>query len=220
MARSTSILSLGTRKDATTWEKGCKGLGFDVGAVIKKSYPTMDELKALVKTKPHWLFLAGHFGSLELLNDKEDVFVEFAADQVELHVKKEKETIKQSSGDFGLNANCEVVIWGGCDVCTNRNTVEILRKLFGEHVLLGFKGLTGWRMSDAILGGDFIKSDHFFDRVQGHEDDPVAIRDAWMKTAQKGYAGGDLEDRFRAVDRNGQEWVLRKKKIVKGRKFK
>lgn len=220
MAKSTAILSLGTRKDATTWEKGCKGLGFDVAAVIKKPYPTIDELKTLVKTKPHWLFLAGHFGSLQLLNENEDVFVKFASDQVELHVKSDDVTIKQSGSDFGLNANCELVVWGGCDVCTNRNTVEILRKLFGEHVLLGFRGLTGWRMVDAILGGDFIKSDHFFDRIKGHEDDPVAIRDAWMKTAQQGYGGGKLEDRFRAVDRNGQEWVLRKKKIVKGRKFK
>lgn len=219
MAKSTAILSLGTRKDATTWEKGCQGLGFDLAAVIKKPYPTIDELKTLFKTKPHWLFLAGHFGSMQLLNEKEDVWVKFATDKVELQVKKEKATIEKSGGDFGLSANCELVMWGGCDVCTNRNTVKILRTLFGEHVLLGFRDTSGWKMVDAMLGGGFIKSDHFFDRVKGHEDDPIAIRDAWMKTAQKGYGGGDLEDRFRAVDRNGQEWELRKKKIVKGRKF-
>lgn len=220
MPKSTTILSLGTRKDATTWEKGCQNLGFTVDAVIKKSYPTLDELKTVVKTKPHWIFLAGHFGGLQLLNEKEDVFVEFAKDKVTLHVKKEKEQIDASSNDFGWNTASEVVVWGGCDVCSGKNTVETLRLLFGEHVLLGFQGLSGWRMVDAMLGGDFIKKDHFFDRVAGHEDDPEAIRDAWMKTAKLGWGGDTLESRWRAVDRNGQEWRLKDKKIIKGRKFK
>lgn len=219
MPKSTTIVSLGTRKDATTWEKGCAALGFDLAAAIKKPYPTLQELQTVVKTKPHWLFLAGHFGSMQLLNEKEDVFIEFHRDKVALHVKKEKAVVKASGGDFGWNANCELVLWGGCDVCTGRNSIEVLRALFGAHVLLGFSGLTGWKMVDALLGGGFIKKNHFFDRVKGKEDKPAAIRDAWLRTALKGYGGGDLESRFRAVDPDGQEWLIRKKKIVKGRKF-
>jgi hypothetical protein len=212
-------LSLGTRKDATTWENVCRDLGFDLAGAVKKPYPTLDELKTLFRTKPHWLFIAGHFGDMKLLNEKEDVWVDFDTDKVTLSVKRDTAQLDKTSGSFAWHSNCEVVLWGGCDVCTSKDTMGVLRKLFGEHVLLGFRGLTGWKMVDAMLGGGFIKRDHFFDRVRGHEDDPVAIRDAWMKTAQHGYGGGDLESRFRAVDRNGQEWLLKEKKIVRGRKI-
>ena len=73
MARTTAILSLGTRKDATTWENGCRGLGFDLGRVIKKGQPTIEELREFFSTPAQWLFLAGHFGSLTLLNEPEEM---------------------------------------------------------------------------------------------------------------------------------------------------
>ena len=40
-----------------------------------------------------------------------------------------------------------------------------------------------------------------------------------MNTARVGYAGGDLEDRFAAVDDAGQRWVLRDKKVAKDAKL-
>jgi hypothetical protein len=67
-----------------------------------------------------------------------------------------------------------------------------------------------------MLGGGFI-TNHFFKRVEGHITDPVAIRNAWMETALRGYGGGSQEGIFRAVDPDGQEWKLLNRKIVKGR---
>ena len=219
MPKKTGILSLGTRKDATTWENGCKGLGFDAPLPIKKPSPSMDELKAFFSSDSDWLFIAGHFGGDMLFNEKDSVSATFSADSVELKVGGEKATVKKGTAEFQLDKNCKVVLWGGCSVCSATDLIRDLQKLFGAHVLLGFKGSTGWKMVDAMLGGGFIKTGHFFERVKGHDDEPAKIRDAWMQTALKGYGGDDFEDRFRAIDPDGQEWEISKKKIKRGRKI-
>ena len=219
MARKTSVLALGTRKDAATWEKQCRALGFDVGRVVRKSDPTQDELREYFEVPAHWLYLGGHFGSLQLLNEAEDTWVLFGRDGVTVQAEKTKVELTKPAKAFRLDANCEVVLWGGCSVCENRRTIETLRALFGPHVLLGFAGLTGWKMVDAMLGAGFIKSGHFFDNVAKHVDDADAIVQAWMRAAKKGYGGGNMEDRFRCIDRDGREWKLDKGRIRTGRKF-
>lgn len=220
MALSTAIISLGTRKDATTWENGCKKLSISASLPIKKPKPTLDELKAVFKLKPNWLYFGGHFGGLELSNDADDVTIDFSAKSVAIEVDKETAELKKGSADFGFDASCQVVLWGGCSVCEGEDTIRAMRALFGEHVLLGFAGLTGWKIVDAMLGAGFIKEpNHFFARVAGKETDPVAVRDAWMNAAKSGYGGDENEDKFRAIDPNGQEWKLSKGKIVRGRKI-
>ncbi len=95
-----------------------------------------------------------------------------------------------------------------------------MRTLFGPHVLLGFNGLTGWKMVDAMLGGGFIGAGrHFFDRVVGKDSDAAGVRDAWMETAKFGYGGSDNESKFRAIDPDGREWKLQKGEIRPGRRF-
>jgi hypothetical protein len=42
---------------------------------------------------------------------------------------------------------------------------------------------------------------------------------AWMDTTKLGYAGGTLENRFAAVEENGQRWVLRDKAVAKDAKL-
>jgi hypothetical protein len=220
MAKNTAILSLGIRKDATTWEKGCKDLGFGTPSPIKKPSPTLDELKAWFKSKPHWIYFGGHFGDLTLSNEDSTVEIEFG--EAAVKVKKDGATteLKKGSADFTVDANCEVVLWGGCSVCSGETAIRTMRSLLGNHVLLGFAGLTGWKMVDAMLGGDFIKGEnHFFARVKGKESDAVAVRDAWMETAKFGYGKSENESKFRAVDPDGQEWKLQKGEIVRGRKI-
>ncbi len=219
MTRKTSILAFGTRADAGTWEKQCRALGFDAGRVIRKSYPALDELRELFSVPAEWLYFGGHFGSLTLLNDKEDSWVEFGRSGVTVRAGSDTVTLDKKSNAFRLHEGCEVVLWGGCSVCGDRATIETLRALFGPHVLLGFAGMTGWKMVDAMLGAGFIKTGHFFDNVTEHLDDPKAIAQAWMKAARKGYGGGDMEDRFRCIDRAGREWKLEKGRIKAGRKF-
>lgn len=221
MPRKSAILSLGTRGDASTWEKGCKALGFSVPTPIKKPSPTMKELKSFFKSQPHWIFFGGHFSGMELYNEKDSVSIAFREKSVKLRVDKTTAILKSRKAGFDLEKKCEVVLWGGCSVCSGEATIRTMRQLFGPHLLLGFAGLTGWKIVNAMLGGGFIKSpDHFFDRVKGHEDDPVAIRDAWMETAKYyyDYTNGKV-NRFRAVDPDGQEWKLEKGVIKRGRKI-
>jgi hypothetical protein len=50
------------------------------------------------------------------------------------------------------------------------------------------------------------------------QNDRYAARNAWLETAAWGYGGGDYGGIFRAVDQDGQEWLLSGKNIVKGPK--
>ena len=84
MSEKTGILSLGTRADATTWEKGCKALGFDAPLPIKKPSPTMDDLKRFFGSSFEWVFFAGHFSGGRLYNESGQVGVRFGADAVTL----------------------------------------------------------------------------------------------------------------------------------------
>ena len=104
-------------------------------------------------------------------------------------------------------------------MASSTETIGNMRKLFGPHVLLGFSGSTGASMVNAMLGGGFIKRDHFFANLKGDTQKLDAVVQAWMKAASWGYGGGAIEGLFRAVDMAGQEWKLAGKKIVAGRKF-
>lgn len=220
MSRQAAVLSLGTRKDATTWEKGCRSLGFGVPGPIKKGSPSLDELRAFFRAKPSWLYLGGHFSSSELYNEDRSVGVEFRETSVRLVAGAQSVELKKGTADFCLDANCDVVLWGGCSVCSSESTIRTMRLLFGQHLLLGFAGLTGWRMVDAMLGGGFIKADaSFFGRLRERDISADVVRDAWMTTARFGYGGGGNESKFRAIDPNGQEWRLQDGKIVRGRKI-
>ncbi|MEZ4553150.1 MAG: hypothetical protein AB7L91_08695 [Dehalococcoidia bacterium] len=216
MTDKTGILSLGTRPDSTTWEKGCKGLGFDAPLPIKKPSPTMDELKQFFASSFDWVFFAGHFAGDRLYNQSKDVGVRFAADSVTLEVGSDKVTVKRDSSEFGLRPR--LVVWGGCSTLGLNSRVTYLHSLFGDHTMLGFRGLTGYRVVNAMLGAEFMANrQHFFTRVEASSSSDV-LTDAWMQTAKLGYAGGTLENRFAAVDSTGQRWILRDSQVVKDSK--
>lgn len=210
MTDKTGILCLGTRPDASTWEKGCKALGFDAPLPIKKSSPTMDELKGFWAGSFDWLFLAGHFAGRRLYNESGAVGVRFAADSVTLEVDNETTTVAKK--DFRMRPR--LILWGGCSTLGSNDLVRDLNSLFGSHTMIGFRGLTGWRVVDAALGAGFMAGKrHFYTRVAGDSTSAV-LADAWMQTGALGWGGGDLENRFAAVDTSGQRWVLRDKKVV------
>jgi len=215
----TGILSLGTRRDASTWEEGCGALGIKARLPIKSANPSVADLKTFFAGKGGWFFFGGHFGGRTLSNERGDVEVRFDAKEVRITAAGTKLVLSKATHEFSLHEECAVVLWGGCSVCGDPDTVETLRTLFGPHLLLGFAGLTGWRVVDAMLGGGFMKKGHFFDRLEPGRLDAVTVRDAWMGAALQGYGGGDIEGRFRAVDPEGQEWKLVKKKINRGRKY-
>lgn len=212
-----ATLSLGKRRDAGTWEKGCRELGFSSGVSLRKDRPTLVELKDFFKSSPTWVYFGGHFGSNNLYNHYDDVKVYFEADRVAIAIDTAAiVNLDKRTPDFQLERNLEVTLWGGCDVFTREETIRNIRHLFDNPLILGFKGTTGRLLVDAVLGGSKIR-DHFFKRIGNDKADLVAVRNAWLETAIFEYGGGEYEDNFRALDPNGQEWKLRNKKIVAGR---
>ena len=219
--KNQSTLSLGTRSDALTWERGCSRVGLDLLTSLRKPSPTLVELKAFFKGQPSWLYMGGHFGGLKLFNHAyregkpNAVSIKFHIDHLIVDIDGTTEKLSQSDGSFMVHKSVLVILWGGCSVCDTVRTMKVLRGLFGPHVLLGFAGETGSAMVDAMLGNGFIKKNHFFNNVQGKTDDLDAISQAWMKAANAGYATHAYADKFRAVDFGGQGWKLSDGKIVK-----
>jgi hypothetical protein len=221
----TSVLCLGTREDAPIWELGCLRSGLKILVSVKKPNPSLDELKQFFQSSPSWIYLAGHFSNNTLYNDASyhnepsAIDIIFQKESVTLKLDDvSRAVLRKGSADFLLDKNVRMVLWGGCSVCEHPETIRIIRNLFNNPLILGFSDLTGKKILNAMLGGSFIEKD-FFDRVEGNIHDIVAIRNAWMETAKAGYGGNSFEERFRAIDSDGQEWKIVNKVIRKNRKI-
>jgi hypothetical protein len=214
-----ATLALGSRADAKTWNSGMEALGGKVLTSVRKSSPSFAEISGVFSSGAEWIYLGGHFGRNKLYNESGDTSLVFAHDQITVKAPGGGGTILKNSSGFNLDLSCVVVLWGGCSVAYSTETITIMRKLFDQHVLLGFSGMTGATMVNALLGAGFIKQNHFFANLKGDTQKLEGVVQAWMTAASWGYGGGGIEDLFRAVDMSGQEWRLSGKKIVKGRKF-
>lgn len=214
----TGILSLGTRSDAGDWEKGCKGLGFDAPLPIKDAQPDMESLKAFFARPAEWLYIGGHFLSPELYNEAHDVSVQFYADRIDLRARGERATLRKGTEDFKL-AGVSLIVWAGCSTLGSREFVAAMNSLFGSHLMIGFRRMTGIPMCSAMFtGGGFIKRP-FFSRVGADPRDAGACRKAWLEAALEGYGGGENEDRFAAIDPDGTSWTIAGNSITSGARF-
>ncbi|MGH8223582.1 MAG: hypothetical protein ACREQZ_11470 [Woeseiaceae bacterium] len=215
-----STLDIGAPKDGVSWNKGCKELGMQLKTSIIDRTPTMGQLADFFQRMPDWLYFSGHLSLQELYNDAETVKIGFSDDGVTVTAGGQSRTLTKAAGDFQLHQECALVLFGGCSALRDDEDIRSYRRLFDNPVLLGYAGGCGVDMNDAMLGGDFIRND-FFNRVRNKmaQNDRHAVRDAWMETARWGYGGGIYEERLRAVDQDGQEWILSGKQIVKGRKL-
>lgn len=216
MAETCSTLSLGTRTDALTWENGCADIGIAADISIRKPKPSLAEIKSFFASTAEWLYFGGHFYGMKLYNEDDTVSVRFHKNQVELKAGGTSEVLNQSDAAFNLNLSSRVILWGGCSVCSTEDSMRTMRMLFGRHVLLGFSGLTGWRIVNYMLGGGGLKN-HFYTRIKATSTSSADIVQAWMGAGKAGYGSGDIADIIRAVDWDGQEWKLDGGKIVKGR---
>lgn len=240
---TTGVLSLGPNRVANTWANGCKGLGIDVlPPFINQEAPTLDDLLLFFRTSPDWIYFAGHHLGNQLHSERMSVRLEFEKDKIKLFTgglptakgrpyEPKQTTIERDSNQFRLHvSNNLVILWGGCSVCSDHNTQPLtdLFSLFGPHVLLGFGGMTGIDMADVLLGGSATVKDkgkswslqqNFFANLKDTKKDAEAVRDAWMEAALAGHGGTEIEGTFRAIDPEGQEWKIAKKKIVRGRKI-
>lgn len=220
--RSTfATLELGAQSDGRCWEAGCRQLGMQAKSSIFSQTPTMDALVAFFQTPCEWVFMSGHFlyGSGKLYSDK-GVSIVFFDDAVEVTASGQRRRLTKAGGDFRLHFGCSLIVIAACSALTQDNRIRSLRTLFDNPVLLGYAAMCGVAINKAMLGGGPIPN-AFFDRVRTKRvlNDRNAARDAWMETANSWYGGGDIEDMFRAVDHDGQEWMLADKQVVKGRKL-
>jgi hypothetical protein len=219
---SFSSLDISAPKDGMSWIRGCKQrLGMREKSSIISETPSVGELAEFFGKTPDWIYLSGHFGNKKLSNNlgvAPVVDIVFSYDSVEVIVGSEHRKLVKH-WDFQLHQECTLVVWAGCSALKHDTYIKSFRQLFDNPVLLGYAAQTGWRISDAMLGGGFITND-FFARVKNKmaQNDRHAERKAWMETAAWGYGGGECEGMFRAVDQDGQEWRLDGKRVVPGPK--
>src|SRR5215212_5850087 len=127
-----STLSLATREDAYSWDEGCRGLGFTSGVSIKKPRPTLSEIQHFFKSLPIWAYIGGHFADDTLYNEDNSVEIVFAADGVGISIGGTAAVpLKKGTPDFLLDQNLNVLLWGGCSICSGQLMIKAVRQLFG-----------------------------------------------------------------------------------------
>lgn len=221
----TALLDLGDLRDARAWEEGCRALGIrNAVEPVLTPRPTKANVLKLLQSQPEWLFMSGHFSGLQLYDHQGNTWLTFAASELRVEAFDGTQTVRKSTPEFGLGQRCRVSMWSGCSVCRSKETIRTLFRLFGPHVLLGYASSTGAEITQAMLGGGFLRRGHFFENVASDPADPAVIRDAWLQAAINGYRGGTGspkvdEKLFRAVDPDGQEWYAEAGKKVRGRKM-
>ena len=214
---STSVLSLGTRKDAGYWSDTCASeLGYTSTHKITKAVPNLKEVKDVFAATDDWLFLGGHFThASHLYNEAGTVTIRFKADSVEVdHPDGSGIALKKGAG-FKQNTRIKVLFWGGCDVHSDAATVTTLRTLFDSPLMMGWRGTTGWEVLYSVRGGFGNAAPHsakdFFSRVAANPSNAEAVRKAWMETAADttwGAATPPFESRFSVIMPDGQEHRL------------
>jgi hypothetical protein len=227
VSKKVATLCLGTRKDAETWDAGCRRLGYRVVVSVRSPNPSDDELREFFKCDAEWLFFGGHFNAQTLYNHARQekrpggLAIQFAGDDVRVFRDEVFQYRLIKTGGFRLHESAWLVLWGGCSTLGSVGTVQTLRKTFNHPAMLGFDGKTGWEIVNNLLGAGTIQPGHFFHQLAPHANESFPngglwARRAWMEAARIGYGGQALEGRFRAVDFDGQSWKLAGGKIVPG----
>lgn len=149
----TGILCLGTRSDARTWEQQCLALGLEAPLPVKTSAPTLEQIKEFFRRPADWFYFGGHFRRPELYNEAHNVGVHFHADRVEVNVRGETAVLRKGTEDFRLDQGTALVLWAGCSTLASRELVTQLQQLFGSHLMLGFRRMTGIAMPAVQVAG-------------------------------------------------------------------
>lgn len=192
-----STLVLGTRNDADRWRKGMKDkFNCTESVFVKNPLPTVADVSAFFSQSDDWIYLGGHFAPPVMYNEQQTLLLTFKDDRVivertETGTKTTRELRKNV--EFKQHANLKAVFWGGCSVAEPA-TIATLRKLFGAVTIVGWRGKTGWELSDMTMGGwgnppyppnpPTWRTPNFWDALGAHTEDPVRLRNAWLSTAR------------------------------------
>ena len=213
---TTSVLSLGTRKDAGYWsDTAASELSYSSTHKITAPKPSLADIKKVFGASDDWLFLSGHFTHADhLYNEAGDVTIRFENNGVK--VKHTEGTLTLTKGThFQQHGKLKALFWGGCDVHSNPSTVATMRTLFGNPLMVGWHGTTGWEVLYSVMGGYGNNSPHstrdFFDRVKSNPSNAPTVRKAWLDTAGDttwGAATPSFDSRFSVIMPNGTEHKL------------
>lgn len=216
---NTSVLSLGTRKDAGYWsDTAASTLNYTSTHKITAPKPSLADIKRVFSASDDWLFLGGHFThASHLYNETGDVMIRFESNQVKIDHPDGAVTLKKGN-DFKQHGKLKALFWGGCDVHSSAATVKTMRALFGNPLMIGWHGTTGWEVLHSVMGGYGNSAPHstrdFFDRVKSNPLDAITVRKAWLDTAGDttwGSATPTFESRFSVIMPDGSEHKLPKR---------
>jgi hypothetical protein len=220
-ARSTySTLELGEPADGRSWETGCARLGLTARTSLFGMSPRMDQLVDFFRTPCEWIYMSGHYyGDDGELFSNRGIEIYFHSGAVDVNMPGDTRTLTKG-GDFRLHLGCRVLVLAACSTLRVESRVRVLRALFNNPVLLGYGSGTNATTNAAMMGGGLI-ANSFFGRLRSKrmQNDPNAARDAWMETAKAKFGRDAPNDKFRAVDADGQMWTLSGGNIVKGPKL-
>jgi len=212
-----SMLVLGSRGDARTWIAGCESLGMSrVPGLVRKPRPSRTELKAFFAESPDWMFFGGHFFNDKLTNDRyleqmhdTAVVCEFERDKVYVRSHRKSANLRKGTSVLGIDRNCKVTFWGGCNVASEITTVQMLMQLLGPHLLIGFSDTTSPFLMSAVIGKATNQGD-FFAKLQAKLNpmDPAAVKDAWFEAMLASKDARLARRRYAVFDAGGQEWIL------------
>ncbi len=236
MAMGYATLSLGTTAQPGIWNKRCTELGLvQMFSSIKLKTPA-EEIRSFFGTRADWVLMSGHSDGSDLYGDTMPPFLQFKRDHtIEIMADdgKTRTTLDPKSDAFRMNS-VKVLFFTGCCIFLEQTgydlwALKVIRAIFGKPVILGTSFLTGRGYTQTMFDGLNDSNPGFFKHYKDNGGDPVA---AWMETARKIYGnakpdekypilrdgkGVSAEENFRALDVNGQEWMIRDKKLIKAR---
>jgi hypothetical protein len=229
--RST-ILTFGPSRNARLWRDELAGLGVDSHIAIMQDEPPIARMAEFFATPSNWVYFSGHHISGHLFNrfPGATAGVRFHENDVEIYVRNESRTLVKDKGFEMHNSAPQVLFWGGCNVCESRRTIQTIRHLFNNPLILGYSESSGWKITHKIFTGTHLgrngrpiprlrgETDFFEQLGTGDLTDLVHVRNAWINTAIENY-DRNRRQMFRAIDPNGQEWIPGRNSGAEGRTF-
>lgn len=214
-----TTLDLGEADDARSWEKGCQSLGLKGGTSIMALEPDAQHLCSFFGTVPDWTFLSGHYQAGEFWGETKakqaGALMRLQRDRVSLWSGGQRAVMIKGQG-FRMHTNLSLLVWGACSACADPAGLRMMRELFDNPTILGYTARSGWKITNAMLGGGFLRA-HFFEQLRHRSTHRSAdFVSAWLGAAKAGYGGSPMEGLFCAVDNEGQTWRLRGGEIVPG----
>ncbi len=236
---NSTVLTFGPSRNARIWNRELARLGVSNGAAIMQDGPRMQTMVEFFRTPSNWVYFSGHHSSAHLRNRVSSLSstagVRFFRNRVEVYSQgprgtRIERTLQKSQGFRMHTATPQVLFWGGCNVCAERRTIQVIRSLFNNPLILGYAASSGWKITHKMFtgrhigpGGEPIRrlqgsTDFFNELSTGSLGDVEHVRNAWLRTARANYRG-KWRSKFRAIDPTGQEWLPGKKERKEGREF-